>query len=122
MRRYHWRLGVITLVTLIGWPCASLAQSTAGADAAIAELRQLLADQRAALDRQARLIEEQGQALAALKQQIDGATRSAAETAPPSPAIGDGRGRRGRSAAIAIGAAGEPSGGRSRRRTCPRWR
>ena len=46
-------------------------------DAAIAELRQLMAEQRAALDRQARVIEEQGRTLAALQRQVEGPKPSA---------------------------------------------
>ena len=74
-------------MALLVAPCSALAQTTTNTDAAIAELRQLLADQRAALDRQARLIEDQGRTLVALQQQIDGAARRAEEpraSEPPS--------------------------------------
>ena len=50
-------------------------------DAAIAELRQLMAEQRAALDRQARVIEEQGRTLAALQRQVEG-PKPSTETQP----------------------------------------
>ena len=54
MRPDRIRLGILAVVTLFVFPCTTLAQTTSSTDAAIAELRQLLADQRAALDRQAR--------------------------------------------------------------------
>ena len=79
MRPAHVRLGVLAAVTLLALPCSALAQTTTNADAAIAELRQLLADQRAALDRQARLIEEQGRTLAALQQRVEVTNRSTEE-------------------------------------------
>ena len=60
MRPDFFRLGILAAVALLAVPCSTLAQTTTSTDAAIAELRQLLADQRAALDRQARTIEEQG--------------------------------------------------------------
>ena len=68
MRPDHVRLGVLAVAALFVSPCSALAQTTTNTDAAIAELRQLLAEQRAALDRQARIIEEQGRILAALQQ------------------------------------------------------
>ena len=76
MRHDHVRLGVLAAATLFVFPCSTLAQTTTSTDAAIAELRQLLTDQRAALDRQARTIEEQGQTLAALQQRVEGANSS----------------------------------------------
>ena len=76
MRRDHVRLGVLAVVTLFVFPGSTLAQTTTSTDAAIAELRQLLSEQRAALDRQARIIEDQGRTLIALQQQIGGAARS----------------------------------------------
>ena len=72
MRPDRIRLGVLAVVALFVFPCSTLAQTTTSTDAAIAELRQLLADQRAALDRQARIIEEQGRTLAALQQRVEG--------------------------------------------------
>ena len=72
MRPDCFRLGILAAVTLLAVPCSTLAQTTTRPDAAIAELRQLLADQRAALDRQARTIEEQGRTLAALQRQVEG--------------------------------------------------
>jgi hypothetical protein len=60
MRRDRIRLGVLAVVTVFVCPCSTIAQSTPNTDSAIAELRQLLAHQRATLDRQARIIEEQG--------------------------------------------------------------
>jgi hypothetical protein len=56
-------------------PGTTLAQTTP-IDAAISELRQLLADQSAALDRQARIIEEQGRRLEALQERVEGTSRS----------------------------------------------
>ena len=79
MRPAHIRLGILPVVALFVFPCATLAQPTASTEAAIAELRQLLADQRAVLDRQARVIEEQGRALAALQQRVEGTNRSTEE-------------------------------------------
>ena len=78
MRPDHIRL-VLAVVTLFVFPCSTLAQTTTSTDAAIAELRQLLADQRAALDRQARIIEEQGRTLAALQQRVEGTNWSTEE-------------------------------------------
>ena len=79
MRSVHVRLGVLAAVALLVAPCSALAQATTSTDAAIAELRQQLADQRAALDRQARIIEDQGQTLAALQQRVEAANRSTEE-------------------------------------------
>ena len=79
MRPDHIRLGILAVVALFVFPCSTLAQTTTSTDAAIAELRQLLADQRAALDRQARIIEEQGRTLAALQQRVEGTNRSTEE-------------------------------------------
>ena len=76
MRPDRFRLGILAAVALLAVPCSTLAQTTTSTDAAIAELRQLLADQRAALDRQARTIEEQGRTLAALQRQVEGPNRS----------------------------------------------
>ena len=61
------RLGALAIFTLFVFPYSALAQSTTSTDSAIAELRQLLADQRSVLDRQAQIIEEQGRRLAALE-------------------------------------------------------
>ena len=83
MRPDHLRLGILAVVTLFVCPCAALAQATTSTDAAIAELRQLLAEQRAALDRQARIIEEQGRTLAALQQRVEAANRSTGERREP---------------------------------------
>jgi uncharacterized coiled-coil protein SlyX len=69
-------------------PVRAFAQTTTGTDAAIAELRQLLADQRAALDRQAHIIEEQGRTLEALRQRVEGVNPTAVEhRAPEAPAL-----------------------------------
>ena len=76
MRSDRVRLAILVVVALFVPPCSALAQTTTSTDSAIAELRQLLADQRAALDRQARTIEEQGRALAALQRQVEGPNRS----------------------------------------------
>ena len=76
MRPDFFRLGILAAVALLVVPYSTLAQTTTSTDAAIAELRQLLADQRAALDRQARIIEEQGRTLAALQRQVEGPNRS----------------------------------------------
>ena len=68
----HVPLGVLAAAILFVFPCSTVAQTTTRTDAAIAELRQLMAEQRAALDRQARVIEEQGRTLAALQRQVEG--------------------------------------------------
>ena len=82
MRPGRVRLGLLAGALFVApWP--ALAQTTT--DAAIAELRQMLAEQRAALDRQARTIEEQGRALTALQQQIDGARPTAPAQPDPAP-------------------------------------
>ena len=73
MRPDHVRLGVLAAAVLLVFPCSTSAQTATSTDSAIAELRQLLADQSAALDRQARIIEEQGRRLAALQERVDGA-------------------------------------------------
>ena len=87
MRPAQVRFGVLAVVTLFALPCSALAQTPANTDAAIAELRQLLTDQRAALDRQARLIEEQGRRLAALEERGGVTNRSTEERlAPEAPA------------------------------------
>ena len=74
MRPDRIRLGVLAVVTVFVFPCSTVAQTTTSTDAAIVELRQLLAHQRAAIDRQARTIEEQGRALTALQQRVEGTT------------------------------------------------
>ena len=76
MRSNRVRLGMLAVVALVVPPCSALAQTISSYDAAIAELRQLMADQRAAIDRQARIIEEQGRQLAALQQQVGGTNRN----------------------------------------------
>ena len=86
MRPDGIRLGILAVVTLFVCPCATLAQGTTSTDAAIAELRQLIVDQRAALDRQARLIEEQGRTLAALQQRVDGNSQGTERGEPAAPA------------------------------------
>ena len=86
MRPDRIRLGILAVVTLFVCPCATLAQGTTSTDAAIAELRQLIVDQRAALDRQARLIEEQGRTLAALQQRVDGNSQVTGRAEPATPA------------------------------------
>ena len=80
MRPDRVRLGILVALALLAVPPSALAQSPSN-DAAIAELRQLLADQRAALDRQTRVIEEQGRTLAALQQRLEGMTTAPAATA-----------------------------------------
>ena len=75
----RFRLGILASVALLTVPCSTRAQTTSRTDSAIAELRQLLADQRDALDRQARIIEEQGRTLAALQQRVAGTNRSTEE-------------------------------------------
>ena len=72
MRSVRTRLGILAAVTLLALPFSTVAQTTTSTDAAIAELRQLMAEQRAALDRQARVIEEQARTLAALQRQVEG--------------------------------------------------
>ena len=79
MRPDRIRLGVLAVVTVLVFPCSTVAQTTTSTDAAIAELRQLLADQRAMLDRQARIIEEQGRTLTALQQRVEGTNRTTEE-------------------------------------------
>ncbi len=79
------RLGVLAVVNLFMFPYSTIAQTTTSTDAAIAELRQLLAEQRVALDRQAQMIEEQGRALMALRQQINGANAGTQERQQPHP-------------------------------------
>jgi glycerate-2-kinase len=83
MRLERIRLAIPAVVALLVTPLSALAQSPTSTDAAIAELRQMMADQRAALDRQARIIEEQGRALVALQQQVDGANRPSPEQNAP---------------------------------------
>ena len=61
------RLGSLAVVALFIFPYSAFAQTTTSTDSAIAELRQLLADQRSLLDRQTQIIEEQGRRLAALE-------------------------------------------------------
>ena len=78
-------LGILAAVAWLAIPSSTLAQ-TPGTDAAIAELRQLLAEQRAALDRQARIIEEQGRTLAALQHRLEGVTTAAPAIVAQSPA------------------------------------
>ena len=77
MRSDRIRLSILAVVALLVAPCSALAQTTTSTDAAIAELRQLLAEQRTALDRQARIIEEQGQRLAALQVRVEGTSMGA---------------------------------------------
>ncbi len=72
MRPVSTRLGLLAVILLCAGPRPTLAQPATSTEAAIAELRQLLAEQRAALDRQARIIEEQGRSLTALRQQVEG--------------------------------------------------
>ena len=79
MRPVRIRLGVLAVVTVFVFPGSTVGQTTTGTDAAIAELRQLLADQRAVLDRQARIIEEQGRTLTALQQRVEGTNRTTEE-------------------------------------------
>jgi hypothetical protein len=80
--------GVLAVVALYVVSGSAFAQPTTGTDAAIAELRQLLADQRAALDRQAHIIEEQGRTLEALRQRVEGVNPAAAERREPeAPAL-----------------------------------
>ena len=83
MRPARIRFGVLAVVTLFMCPCTTLGQAITSTDAAIAELRQLIADQRAALDRQAGIIEEQGRTLAALQQQVERADRSTEKRREP---------------------------------------
>jgi hypothetical protein len=80
MRSNRVRHGILPVVALLAVPCSTLAQTTS-TDAAIVELRQLLADQRAALDRQARIIEEQGRTLATLQERVEGVTPTTAAAA-----------------------------------------
>ncbi len=84
MRSDRIRLGILVVALLVA-PCSALAQTATNTDAAIAELRQLLAEQRAALDHQARIIEEQGRTLTALQRQVDGANQSTQERRPQQP-------------------------------------
>ena len=76
---------VLLVVALLAVPCSTLAQTTTNTEGAIAELRQLIADQRAALDCQARIIDEQGQTLAALQRRVEGATTAPAAAGTQSP-------------------------------------
>ena len=79
MRPDRVRRGVLAFVTVFVFPSSTVAQSITSPDAAIAELRQLIVEQRAALDRQARIIEEQGLRLAIVKERGAGTNRSAEE-------------------------------------------
>ena len=72
MRSNRLQLGMVAVVALLVPPCSALAQTAASTDAAMVEMRQLFADQRAALDRQAHIIEEQGRRLAALEERVEG--------------------------------------------------
>jgi hypothetical protein len=88
MRPDRLRLGILAALAWLTVPCSTLAQTAPSTDAAIAELRQLLAEQRTAIERQARIIEEQGRTLAVLQQQIEGANRKTEgrrELAPSAP-------------------------------------
>jgi uncharacterized coiled-coil protein SlyX len=88
-------IGVLAVAALFALPCSAFAQTATSTEAAIAELRQLIADQRAALDRQAQIIAEQGRTLTALQQQVEAANpgtpdrrepvtaAAAVETQPP---------------------------------------
>ena len=109
MRPDRVRLGILAVVTLLALPCSTFAQTTTSTDAAIAELRQLLADQRAALDRQARIIEEQGRTLAALQQRVE--VRTGARRTPRVRSDDDSG--RGRDSGSRITAADKPYGCRA---------
>ena len=88
MRPVRIRLGVACRGACSVSPGSAFAQTPTGTDAAIAELRQLLADQRAALDRQAHIIEEQGRTLEALRQRVEGVNPTALERREPeAPAL-----------------------------------
>ena len=52
MRSNRLQLGMVAVAALLVPPCSALAQTAASTDAAMVEMRQLFADQRAALDRQ----------------------------------------------------------------------
>jgi outer membrane DcaP-like protein len=81
MRSDARRIGVLAMVALCALPGSTRAQTATSTEAAIAELRQMIADQRAVLDRQAQIIEEQGRTLTALRQQVEG-TRNANPATP----------------------------------------
>ena len=78
MRRHRARLGLLAAVAWLAIPSPTLAQTSTSTDAAIAELRQLLAEQRA-------IINEQGRAITALQQQLERTTRSVGDS--PAAAI-----------------------------------
>ena len=94
-------------VALLVAPCSALAQTATNTDAAIAELRQLLAEQRAALDHQARIIEEQGRTLTALQRQVDGANQSTQERRAPQQPTGRTAAEQGPDLPAAVVSAGE---------------
>jgi hypothetical protein len=72
MRKDRRSLGIFVFLASCALPGTAFGQTTT-TDAAIAELRSLIADQRAALERQARIIEEQGRTLSALQRQVEAA-------------------------------------------------
>ncbi len=116
MRPVRLQPGILAVVALLAIPCSTAAQPPTGTDAAIAELRQLLADQRAALDRQARTIEEQGRTLAALQQRVEG--RPEVRRNDESCRTGDDdSGSCGRDSGSRVAAANEPHGCRARARS-----
>ena len=79
MRPNHRLLGALILVALCAFPSSIVAQTPTSTEAAIAELRQLITDQRAALERQAQILDEQGRVLTALRAQIAGANPTTQE-------------------------------------------
>src|SRR5688572_419197 len=82
MRCDRIRNGLLAVVALLTVPCSTLAQTTGSTEAAIAELRQLIADQRA-------IIDEQGRALAALQQQVERANRRAEDATGAAVALAE---------------------------------
>ena len=85
MRQDGFRRVILVIAASCALSESVFAQTATKTDAAIAELRRLIDDQRAALDRQARIIEEQGRTLTALQQQVDAAARTH-DLAAPAPA------------------------------------
>jgi len=76
MPRNRTCTGFLAVVALCASAGPTFAQTATSTEAAIVELRQLIAEQRAVLDRQARIIEEQGRTLTALRERVEAAKPS----------------------------------------------
>lgn len=90
MRQDGLRRSIIAFAVSGALSGTAFAQATT-TDAAIAELRRLIAEQRTALDRQAQIIDEQGRTLTALQQQVEAANARSQDrtglTAPPAATV-----------------------------------